>query len=56
MIDNFKTNHNLYNNILFVMKKCDNESDTIVHSTEIKTSIFSDPEKVVYNLTTVRRQ
>ena len=50
VLNNFKTNYNLHNNILFVMKKGDCEDDNIVHSNEIKTSIFSDPEKVVHNL------
>jgi hypothetical protein len=50
VLKNFSTDHNMHNNILYVIKKMDKKTGDIVHSKEIKISIFSDPKKVVYNM------
>jgi hypothetical protein len=51
ILKHFPTNHNSHNNIIYVMKKMDTKNkNVIVHSKEIKISIFSDPKKVVRNM------
>jgi hypothetical protein len=50
ILKNFSTDHNNHNNIIYVMKKMDAKTGEIVHSKEIKLSIFSHPKKVVYNM------
>jgi hypothetical protein len=51
ILKNFPTNHNSHNNIIYVMKKMDTKNkNAVVHSKEIKISVFSDPKKVVRNM------
>ena len=48
-LKSFSKNKNTYNNILYVIKKMD-KHNIIIHSNEIKISIFSHPKKVVENM------
>jgi hypothetical protein len=50
VLKKFKQNHNLHNNILYVMKKYDLKKEKVDHSKEIKINIFSDPAKIVHNM------
>jgi hypothetical protein len=50
VLNDFTENHNLNNNILYVLKKYDLEKNEVVHSKRIKISIFSNPVIVVHNM------
>jgi hypothetical protein len=50
VLKHFKNNHNLSNNILYVLKKYDTKKNKVIHSKEIKISIYSNPVLVVRNM------
>jgi len=50
LLNNFHYNHNINNNILYMMKKYDKSTSKIVHSNKFKINIFSNPSKIVYNI------
>jgi len=50
ILKHFYTNHNLFNNILYIMKKPNLNVDKYIHSKVVSISVFSDPEQVVINM------
>ena len=50
ILKNFHTNYNIFNNILYIMKKIDTNLDRYMHSKVVSISVFSHPETVVINM------
>jgi len=51
LLHNFKQNHNLYNNIIYIFKKYDIKKSKIIYSkNEFKLNIYSDPKKLIKNM------
>lgn len=52
-LKDFHYDHNIHNNLIYIMKKCDKNCDKkskIVHSNPVRISIFSEPAKIVQNM------
>jgi len=50
VLKNFIKDKNIHNNFLYVFKKMDKKENKVIHSPEIKISVFSNPKIVVRNM------